>query len=84
MSARKIATSLPAEQYASLERVRRRLHLKRSEAVQEAVAMWLAAREGDDRVRRYIEGYMNRPEDDKDSAAHLKAWSRGLDLGEWE
>ena len=62
MTAKKIATSLPSAQYVALERVRKRLRLKRSEAVQEALALWLAAREGDDRVAQYVRGYAEQPD----------------------
>jgi metal-responsive CopG/Arc/MetJ family transcriptional regulator len=83
MNARKIATSLPASQYQALERVRKRLRIKRSQAVQEALAMWLAAREGDERVAAYIRGYLQVPDDTAEAAAFTKAWAQGLEPEDW-
>jgi metal-responsive CopG/Arc/MetJ family transcriptional regulator len=83
MNARKIATSLPGKQYADLERVRKRLQLNRSEAVQEALAIWLAVREGDDRVAQYIRGYADHPDDVREANAMVDAWAEGLTAEDW-
>jgi hypothetical protein len=83
MNAKKIATSLPGSQYAALERVRKRLRLKRSEAVQQALALWLAARDGDDRVAQYIRGYVDHPEDAREARAMTDAWAEGLAAEDW-
>jgi metal-responsive CopG/Arc/MetJ family transcriptional regulator len=83
MNARKIATSLPGGQYAALERVRKRLRLKRSEAVQQALALWLAARDGDDRVAQYIRGYAEHPDDVREAGAMVAAWAEGLAAEDW-
>lgn len=83
MTAKKIATSLPGDQYAALERVRKRLRLNRSEAVQEALALWLAAREGDDRVAQYVRGYAEHPDDVREASAMVEAWAEGLAAEDW-
>ena len=83
MTARKIATSLPSAQYIALERVRKRLRLKRSEAVQEALALWLAAREGDDRVTQYVLGYADQSDDPREARAMVDAWAKGLAAEDW-
>ena len=83
MNVKKIATSLPGSQYAALERVRKRLRLNRSEAVQEALAMWLAAREGDERVAQYVRGYADQPDDAREARAMVDAWAEGLAAEEW-
>lgn len=83
MTAKKIATSLPGTQYAALERVRKRLRLNRSEAVQEALALWLAAREGDDRVAQYVRGYAQHPDDVHEAGAMGEAWAEGLAAEDW-
>ncbi|HET7500397.1 MAG TPA: hypothetical protein VFK02_05315 [Kofleriaceae bacterium] len=83
MNARKIATSLPGSQYAALERVRKRLRLNRSEAVQQALAMWLAARDGDDRVVQYVRGYADQPDDAREARAMVDAWAEGLTAEDW-
>jgi metal-responsive CopG/Arc/MetJ family transcriptional regulator len=83
MNAKKIATSLPGSQYAALERVRKRLRLKRSEAVQQALALWLAAREGDDRAAQYVRGYADHPDNDREARAMVDAWTEGLTAEDW-
>lgn len=83
MNSRKIATSLPSTQFAALERTRKRLRLKRSEAVQQALAMWLASREGDARVEQYIRGYAAHPDDPREARALAKAWAKDLEPEDW-
>lgn len=83
MNARKIATSLPGLQFQEVERVRRQLRLKRSQVVQEALALWLSARSSGERVERYLEGYLRRPEDAGAGSAHVRAWAKGLEAGDW-
>jgi metal-responsive CopG/Arc/MetJ family transcriptional regulator len=83
MNARKIATSIPAEQYRALERERRRLKLKRSEVVQRALALWLSARQQEARVRQYIQAYMTHPEDEKEGRAFVAAWVADQAAEDW-
>ena len=83
MNARKIATSVPSAQYEALERVRKRLRLRRSQAIQEALALWLASRERDERVEHYIRGYVNHPDDAREARAFAKAWATGVEPEEW-
>jgi metal-responsive CopG/Arc/MetJ family transcriptional regulator len=83
MIAKKIAISVPAKQHAALERVCKRLRLNRSEAVQEALAIWLAAREGDDRVAPYVRGYADQPDDAREPRAMVDAWAAGLAAEDW-
>jgi metal-responsive CopG/Arc/MetJ family transcriptional regulator len=83
MNAKKIAASLPGEQFQAVERLRRRLHLKRSEAIQEALALWLRAREGDERVAQYIRGYARQPDDSREGRAFTQAWAKGIESEDW-
>ncbi len=83
MNARKIATSIPSEQYRALERERRRLKLKRSEVVQRALAMWLSALQEEARVQQYIQAYMAHPEDEKEGRALASAWTTGQAAEDW-
>ncbi len=83
MNARKIATSLPAAKYEALERVRKRLRLGRSQAVQEALTMWLAAREGDERIAQYVRGYAHVPDDAREGRAVVRAWAEGVEAEDW-
>ena len=83
MNAKKIATSVPAEQYEALERVRRRLKLRRSEAVQQALELWLSSRQRDERVEQYIRGYVAHPDDPADARAYAKAWAESHEPEAW-
>ncbi len=83
MNARKIATSVPGEQYAALERVRRRLKLRRSEAIQLALDLWLASREEDEQIERYLRGYARTPDDAREAAAYAAAWASGQTPEDW-
>jgi metal-responsive CopG/Arc/MetJ family transcriptional regulator len=78
MTARKIATSIPEEQYRALERARRSLKLNRSEAVQRAIDVWLAAQRDDARVEQYIRAYLAKPEDAAEGDAYVQAWASDL------
>ena len=83
MTAKKIATSIPAEQYRALEKARRTLKLNRSEAVQRALDLWLAAQQADARVAQYIRAYLARPEDAGEGSAYVEAWATGQSAEEW-
>ena len=83
MNARKIATSIPAEQYRALERTRRKLKLNRSEAVQRALDLWLATQNVDARVERYLRAYLAKPEDAAETRAYVKAWAAGQQHEDW-
>ena len=83
MTAKKIATSIPAEQYRALERARRSLKLGRSEAVQRALELWLAAQQEDARVAQYIRAYLARPEDAGEGGAYVSAWASGQHPEQW-
>lgn len=83
MNARKMATSLPARQFAEVERVRRRLGLRRSQVVQEALGLWLSTRMDAERCEQYIRGYLTHPEDAAEGRALVQAWARGLAGEDW-
>ena len=83
MTAVKIAASLPADQFEALERVRRQLGLKRSTVVQEALALWLAARQEGEAAGRYVEGYLSVAEDATVGEALVTAWADGMTAEDW-
>ena len=83
MTAVKIATSLPAEQFDALEQMRARLGLKRSAAVQEALVLWLATKEAEGACAQYVRGYMSHPEDAAEGAALVEAWADGMENEIW-
>ncbi len=84
MNAKKIATSLPAAQFLEVERLRRRLGLKRSQVVHEALALWPAARSSAERSEQYLRGYLRHPEDASEGSAFVRAWAKGLAGEDWE
>jgi metal-responsive CopG/Arc/MetJ family transcriptional regulator len=61
-AAAKVAISIPADTLASLERLRRKQGRSRSAAITEAIERWLLAHEVEDEEKRYVEGYLRRPE----------------------
>ncbi|MBI2899671.1 MAG: hypothetical protein HYY17_05770 [Planctomycetes bacterium] len=84
MNARKIATSLPAAQFTEVERARRRLRLKRSQVVQEALDLWLSTLATAERCEQYLRGYLRHPEDAAEGRAFVRAWAKGLAPEDWE
>ncbi len=84
MTVQKIATSLPAAQFASVERLRRKLKLNRSQVVQEALTLWLAARSTGDLCDQYLRGYLRQPEDASEAKAMVRAWATGLEPEDWQ
>ncbi len=83
MPAVKIATSVPAEQFRNLEAVRKRLGLKRSSVIQEALALWLSGRESAEGVQSYLRGYMTHPEDAGEATGFVEAWADGMEAEDW-
>lgn len=83
MNARKLSTSLPAEQFREIERVRKKLGMGRSEIVQEALTLWLSTRQRDARVPQYLAGYVNVPDDARDAGAFVEAWAQGIAKEDW-
>ncbi len=59
---RRIRITIPDDQAAAVEQIRRRRGVSRSRVVQDALALTLAEEEKARAVRRYVEGYRRRPE----------------------
>lgn len=83
MNARKIATSVSSLQYENVERERRRLKLKRSQVVQQALDLWLTTQRDDARVAQYIRAYTRHPEDLREGKAFVSAWAQGQGPEDW-
>ena len=73
----KVAVSIPRETLRSIERARARLRKTRSAAVTEAIEKWLRAEEVGEDDRRYVQGYLRRPEKNADLAAVAEAITAG-------
>ena len=80
----KIAISLPREDFARIEKLRRQRRQSRSLAIREALRAWMDRESEADKVRRYIDGYRRFPEQDD---PETRAWERlGLEAladAEW-
>ena len=69
----KVAVSIPLETLKSLERARGRLRKTRSAAITEAIEAWLRGGDLAEEDRRYVEGYLRRPETSGESATIASA-----------
>ena len=58
----KIAISLPKATMDEIERLRHRLNLARSQAIFEAVSLWLKKKREEQLIKQYVEGYRKKPE----------------------
>ena len=83
MPAKKLATSLPAEQFAALEKTRKGLKLRRSDAIQQALSLWLLTKQQEVEIARYVQGYLEHPDDPREARAFVKTWARGLEREDW-
>lgn len=83
MNARKLSASLPDEQYRRVERTRKKLRLGRSEAVQEALALWLSTHQQDERIAQYVAGYVRVPEDEAEGRAMAATSAAGMEPEDW-
>lgn len=75
---KKIAITMPAETYRSLEKARGRLGKSRSEVVATAVTEWLRGLDAGETRRRYVDAYLRVPESrelDEVVAAATAGWS---------
>ncbi|MBI3975453.1 MAG: ribbon-helix-helix protein, CopG family [Armatimonadetes bacterium] len=79
---KKVTITLPDEQAAAIEQIRRRRGLSRSRVVQQAIAMSLAEQEKARAVRRYEEGYRKHPEA-SEATAYAKATAATLARERW-
>jgi metal-responsive CopG/Arc/MetJ family transcriptional regulator len=68
----KIAISLPREDFYRIEKIRKRLGFGRSTIIDKAIRFWLGHLEQQDLVKRYQEGYRNKPENIREITAMEK------------
>ena len=80
----KVAISLPKNIMAEIESLRHKLGLARSQAIFEAVSLWLKKKHEEQKIRQYIEGYRKYPEkDDPEIAALMKLGLESFSKEEW-
>ncbi len=79
---RRVTITIPDEQAAAVEQIRRRKGISRSRVIQEALALTLAEDDKARAVRRYVEGYRKRPET-SDATAFAQAAATVLAKERW-
>ncbi len=82
----KIAISIPKEDFKLLEALRKRIGISRSALIDRAIHYWLAKREEEEMVKRYIEGYRRYPETPEELdelAAMEKAQLETMEKEDW-
>ncbi len=79
----KLGITLPEDQFAAIERLRRRSRQPRSRIIQQAVAAYLAQEGLKDLVDAYEEGYRRAPEPVADAEAYARAAAEVLGREEW-
>ena len=62
IKASKIAISLPEDDLARIEKIRKDLDLQRSTVIHMAIRFWLQSIEKKKAIERYEQGYKNKPE----------------------
>jgi metal-responsive CopG/Arc/MetJ family transcriptional regulator len=78
----KVAVSLPLDTLKSLEKARLRLKKTRSAVVTEALQRWLEVEQLGDEDKRYVEGYLKKPEISVEVEAVAAAVAAGW--GKWQ
>lgn len=69
----KIAISLPKEDFYKIEKIRKKLGYGRSNIIDRAIRFWLRKFEQEELIKRYQEGYREKPESIKEIKAMEKA-----------
>lgn len=72
IKASKIAISLPVEDLAKIEKIRKRLGLQRSAVIHQAIRFWFKNLQDQEMVKRYEEGYKRLPESTEEMEAFQK------------
>ena len=80
---RKVAISIPDEQAAAIEQIRRKERIPRSRVIQRAIAFYLSESERHQAIRAYEEGYKRQPEG-TEAEAFARATAEVLGLEDWE
>jgi len=80
----KIAISLPKEDLALIEKVRKELGMQRSAVIDMAIKFWFAGMKKEKLIRQYEEGYRRIPEDLAEIKAMEKAAADAFNDEEWK
>ncbi|MBU0571348.1 hypothetical protein KJ662_05460 [Patescibacteria group bacterium] len=80
----KIAISLPGEDFAKIERMRKKMGLQRSAIIDKAIRWWLKSVEMKKKITQYEEGYRDNPESAEDIKAMEKASAEAFEEEGWK
>ena len=80
----KVAISLPKKTMMEIEGLRHELGLGRSQAILEAVSLWLRKKHEEQKIKQYIESYKKKPEgNDPGAEALYQAGLSSFTKDEW-
>jgi len=80
----KVAVSLPKEQFSQVEQLCKELGLSRSALIAQAIRQFTEARQKEEDIQRYIEGYQRYPETPEEYAGFEELAQGILASEEWE
>lgn len=80
----KVAVSLPKEHFQHIEQLRQELGISRSALIAQAIVQFVEARQKEEDIRCYIEGYQKYPETPAEYAGFEKLALRVLASEEWK
>ena len=80
----KIAISVPKAAFRKMEHLRHELGLARSEALTQALQMWLREHEDEQRQKQYIQGYLKNPEKASGANALFRAGLASFSKERWD
>jgi metal-responsive CopG/Arc/MetJ family transcriptional regulator len=80
----KVAVSLPKEAFRKMEHTRHELGLARSEALTQALRLWLRERDEEERQKQYVEGYLKKPEKASEVEPFFRAGLASLSKESWD
>ncbi len=80
----KIAITLPAATFRSIEKLRRKRKVSRSALILEAVEHWRQSAEREKVARQYIEGYLKKPESRRELGPFTEAQAEVMAKDRWE
>ena len=83
---KKIAISLPQEDFEKMEKARKKLGLNRSKFIDNVIKFWLKYQEKQELIRQYEEGYKKYPETEeefKDLDAMSLSFHESFDEEDW-
>ncbi|MEW6667866.1 MAG: ribbon-helix-helix protein, CopG family [Thermodesulfobacteriota bacterium] len=79
----KVAISLPDSEFKELETIREEIGISRSELIVRSLRFWKEARQREEQVRQYVEGYERVPEKLRELEAWEKASMASFSSGDW-